>query len=200
MNVQVPYIYSPPGRRLSQPTGTARPSSCFVWTPRRLADNSCNCNDLVRRGLTVKLTNEIPTVVSRVFFFRQLLLPCKSPKADPGLAIPSPAANFLKLVSLVLGRGLDADEKARSPPPPPPPPRPVNPSKLDCLVLAKFLKISNQLHCLFLLPILSHLFCTLIFENQGLDKSRSVSNLIKISVSVHLIFFSVHLIFFQFVT
>ena len=40
-----------------------------------------------------------------------LVLPCKSPKADPGLAIPSaPAANFLKLVSLELGRGLDADE------------------------------------------------------------------------------------------
>ena len=36
----------------------------------------------------------------------------------------------------------------------------------------------------------SHLFCTLISENQGLDKSRSVSNLIKISVPVHLIFFS----------
>lgn len=62
-----------------------------------------------------------------------MLLPCKSPKADPGLAIPSPAANFLKLVSLELGRGLDADEKA-------PPPRPVNPSKLDCLVLAKALR------------------------------------------------------------
>ena len=44
----------------------------------------------------------------------------------------SPAANFLKLVSLELGRGLDADEKA--------PPRPVNPSKLDCLVFAKALK------------------------------------------------------------
>ena len=45
---------------------------------------------------------------------------------------------------------------------------------------------------------LSHLFCTLISENQGLDKSRSVSNLIKISVPVHLIFFSVcHLNFFQ---
>lgn len=40
-----------------------------------------------------------------------MVLPCKSPKADPGLAIPSaPAANFLKLVSLELGRGLDADE------------------------------------------------------------------------------------------
>ena len=37
---------------------------------------------------------------------------------------------------------------------------------------------------------ISPLFCTLISENQGLDKSRSVSNLIKISVPVHLIFFS----------
>ena len=45
---------------------------------------------------------------------------------------------------------------------------------------------------------ISPLFCTLISENQGLDKSRSVSNLIKISVPVHLIFFSVcHLNFFQ---
>ena len=43
----------------------------------------------------------------------------------------------------------------------------------------------------------SHLFCTLISENQGLDKSSSVSNLRKISVPVHLIFFSVHLIFFS---
>ena len=34
-------------------------------------------------------------------------------------------------------------------------------------------------------------------ENKGLDKSRSVSNLIKISVPVHLNFFSVHLIFFS---
>ena len=48
------------------------------------------------------------------------------------MAAASPAANFLKLVSLELGRGLDADEKA--------PPRPVNPSKLDCLVFAKALK------------------------------------------------------------
>ena len=43
-----------------------------------------------------------------------------------------------------------------------------------------------------------HLICTFISENQGLDKSRSVSNLIKISVPVHLNFFSVcHLNFFQ---
>ena len=67
-------------------------------------------------------------------------LPCKSPKADPGLAMASPAANFLKLVSLELGRGLDADEKV-------PPPRPVNPSKLDCLVLAKALKIGSLFVC-----------------------------------------------------
>ena len=42
----------------------------------------------------------------------------------------------------------------------------------------------------------SHLFCTLISENQGLDKSRSVSNLIKISVPVHLNFFFSALDFF----
>ena len=41
----------------------------------------------------------------------------------------------------------------------------------------------------------SHLFCTLISENQPFDISRSVSNLIKISVPVHLNFFSVHLNF-----
>ena len=41
----------------------------------------------------------------------------------------------------------------------------------------------------------SHLFCTLISENQGLDKSRSVSNLIKISVSF---FHFVTWIFFRF--
>jgi hypothetical protein len=40
----------------------------------------------------------------------------------------------------------------------------------------------------------------LISENQGLDKARSVSNLIKISVPAHLNFFSVHLSFFQFDT
>ena len=45
--------------------------------------------------------------------------------------------------------------------------------------------------------IISHLFCTLISENQGLDILRSVSNLIKISVPVHLNFFSVHLNFFS---
>ena len=45
--------------------------------------------------------------------------------------------------------------------------------------------------------LISHLFCTLISENKGLDKSRSVSNLIKISVPVHLNFFSVHLNFFS---
>ena len=38
----------------------------------------------------------------------------------------------------------------------------------------------------------SHLFCTLISENQGLDKSSSVSNLRKISVPVHLNFFQVY--------
>ena len=46
----------------------------------------------------------------------------------------------------------------------------------------------------------SHLFCTLISENQGLEKLRSVSNLRKNSGPAHLIFFSVHLSFFQFVT
>ena len=49
----------------------------------------------------------------------------------------------------------------------------------------------------FLVPSFSHLFCTLISENQGLDKSRSVSNHRKISVPVHLNFFSVHLNFFS---
>ena len=87
----------------------------------------------------------------------RLLLPCKSPKADPGLAIPSPAANFLKLVSLELGRGLDADEKA-------PPPRPVNPSKLDCLVLAKALKIYKVV--LFCCWVFSSLFMPMFFAGK----------------------------------
>ena len=43
----------------------------------------------------------------------------------------------------------------------------------------------------------SHLICTLISENEGLEKLRSASNLRKISVPAHLIFFSVcHLNFF----
>ena len=42
------------------------------------------------------------------------------------------------------------------------------------------------------------LICTLISENQGLEKLRSVSNLRKISGPAHLDFFSVcHLYFFQ---
>ena len=40
------------------------------------------------------------------------------------------------------------------------------------------------------------LICTLISENQGLKKLRSISNLRKISGPAHLIFFSVHLSFF----
>ena len=36
------------------------------------------------------------------------------------------------------------------------------------------------------------LICTLIFENQGLENLRSVSNLRKISGPVHLDFFQVH--------
>ena len=42
-----------------------------------------------------------------------------------------------------------------------------------------------------------HLICTLISENQGLEKLRSVSNLKKISGPAHLNFFSVHLSFFS---
>ena len=46
--------------------------------------------------------------------------------------------------------------------------------------------------------LLGHLISTLIAENQGLEKLRSVSNLRKISGSAHLGFFSVcHLDFFQ---
>ena len=48
-----------------------------------------------------------------------------------------------------------------------------------------------------LLLILGLLICTLISENQGLEKLRSVSNLRKISGPEHLIFFSVHLSFFS---
>jgi hypothetical protein len=53
---------------------------------------------------------------------------------------------------------------------------------------AKFLRSLKQ--CI---QTLSHLFCTLIYENECLEKS----NLRKISVPAHLIFFSVcHLNFF----
>ena len=44
---------------------------------------------------------------------------------------------------------------------------------------------------------MGHLFCTLISENQGLEKLRSASNLRKISGPAQLSFFSVHLIFFS---
>ena len=45
---------------------------------------------------------------------------------------------------------------------------------------------------------IGHLICTLISENQDLDELRSVSNLRKISVPAHLIFFSVYqLVFFS---
>ena len=44
----------------------------------------------------------------------------------------------------------------------------------------------------------SHLICTLISENEDFEKLRSASNLRKISVPAHLIFFSVcHLSFFS---
>ena len=47
-------------------------------------------------------------------------------------------------------------------------------------------------------PTSGLLICTLISENQGLEKLRSVSNLRKISGPAHLDFFSVcHLDFFQ---
>ena len=42
----------------------------------------------------------------------------------------------------------------------------------------------------------SHLFCTLISENQGLEKLRSILSLRKISGHAELNFFSVHLNFF----
>ena len=44
---------------------------------------------------------------------------------------------------------------------------------------------------------ISHLFCTLISENPGLEKSRSILNLRKISGPAQLNFFSVHLNFFS---
>ena len=43
----------------------------------------------------------------------------------------------------------------------------------------------------------SHLFCTFISENQGLEKLRSILNLRKISGPAELNFFSVHLNFFS---
>jgi hypothetical protein len=38
--------------------------------------------------------------------------------------------------------------------------------------------------------MVGHLICTLIYENQGLEKSRSISNPRKISGSANLDFFS----------
>ena len=47
-------------------------------------------------------------------------------------------------------------------------------------------------------PIISHLICNLISENQGLEKLRSVSNLRKISGPAHMdFFFSLSPKFFQ---
>ena len=57
------------------------------------------------------------------------------------------------------------------------------------LVLLKPADFERQL-------IFGHLICTLISENQGLEKLWSVSNLRKISGPAHLIFFSVRLSFF----
>ena len=64
------------------------------------------------------------------------MLPCNSPKADPGLAMASPPANFRKLVSLELGRGLGVLVRLL----------PVKPSKLDCLMLAIILKRNLAFH------------------------------------------------------
>ena len=53
-------------------------------------------------------------------------------------------------------------------------------------------------HNFFQYQTLGHLICTLISENQGLEKLRSVLNLREISGLAHLEFFSVcHLDFFQ---
>ena len=64
-----------------------------------------------------------------------------------------------------------------------------------------FSKINNEKrNCFMKINLLAfgHLICTLISENQGLEKLRSVSNLRKISGPAHLDFFSVcHLDFFQ---
>ena len=54
------------------------------------------------------------------------------------------------------------------------------------LVVAIWFCYSNYIHCKYLLSLMMYLIlglliCTLISENQGLEKSRSVSNLRKIS-------------------
>ena len=48
------------------------------------------------------------------------------------------------------------------------------------------------MHVSILSFLIGHLICTLISENQGLEKLRSDSNLRKISGPVHLDFFQVH--------
>ena len=55
----------------------------------------------------------------------------------------------------------------------------------------------NSKYMYYKVDINSHLFCTFISENQGLEKLRSFSNLRKISGPAPLNFFSVHLNFFS---
>ena len=58
----------------------------------------------------------------------------------------------------------------------------------DCCISS--LGTLSTLHFPFIqLVTFSHLICTFISENQGLEKLRSVSNLRKISSPAHLIFF-----------
>ena len=77
---------------------------------------------------------------------------------------------------------------------------------LSCAIIFTVVKVENLaatfyryclLSLLFSLSSLGHLICTLISENQGLEKLRFLWNLRKISVPAHLNFFSVHLSFFS---
>ena len=65
-------------------------------------------------------------------------------------------------------------------------------------ILGKF-SLPTLTHWLVCAAVLSfgHLICTLISENQGLEKLRSDSNLRKTSGPAHLNLFSVHLVFFS---
>ena len=58
------------------------------------------------------------------------------------------------------------------------------------------LSLYYEIHNGFVFKTLGLLICTLISENQGIETSRSLSNLRKISGLQDLNFFSVHLSFF----
>ena len=70
-------------------------------------------------------------------------------------------------------------------------------SKSAPLLRRHFRSSSNSEFSFFTSSSFGHLICTLISENQGLEKLRSISNLRKISGPAHMNFFSVDLSYFS---